>query len=62
MPNQGLVPLPNPNKDHVNKAITIAKTSTASVGKFTDKLPEEKMAKNIGRKRKVSFKLNSMRI
>ncbi|KAJ8875013.1 hypothetical protein PR048_022903 [Dryococelus australis] len=32
----------------LGKALTIARVSTASLGKFQDKLPKEKMAKNIG--------------
>ncbi|WAQ95855.1 RRS1-like protein [Mya arenaria] len=39
-------------RDYLSKALAVAKTSTASIGKFTDKLPKEKAPKNMGKKRK----------
>ena len=55
MTGVGLVPTEEPDKNHVNRAIAEARRSTASVGKFTDKLPKERPAKNTGKKRKVSL-------
>ena len=55
MTGVGLVPTEQPDKHHVDRALAEARKSTASVGKFTDKLPKEKPAKNMGKKRKVSF-------
>jgi hypothetical protein len=42
-----------PSKDHLGKALAVAKKSTASIGKFTDTLPKEKPSKFTGKKRKV---------
>ena len=53
VPGVGLLPTEAPDKQHVSRAIAEARRSTASVGKFTDKLPKEKPAKNMGKKRKV---------
>ena len=58
MPGVGLVPTEEPDKNHVNRAIAEARRSTASVGKFTDKLPKEKPAKNMGKKRKVRDRIS----
>ncbi|XP_052784785.1 ribosome biogenesis regulatory protein homolog [Mya arenaria] len=52
VPGVGLTPTETPNKDYLSKALAVAKTSTASIGKFTDKLPKEKAPKNMGKKRK----------
>ncbi|XP_074659155.1 ribosome biogenesis regulatory protein homolog [Tubulanus polymorphus] len=52
VPGVGLTPTDNPNKDHVKKALALAKKSTASIGKFTENLPHEKPAKNTGKRRK----------
>ena len=53
VPGIGLTPTETPDKDHLSRALYQARKSTASVGKFTDKLPREKPAKNVGKKRKV---------
>ena len=54
MPGVGLVPTEAPDKDQVGRALSAARKSTASMGTFTEKkLPKEKAAKNLGRKRKV---------
>jgi len=53
VPGIGLTPTEKPDKDHISRAVTLAKKSTASVGRFTEQLPKEKPAKNMGRKRKV---------
>ncbi|XP_072043881.1 ribosome biogenesis regulatory protein homolog [Amphiura filiformis] len=49
---EGLKPTANPSRNVVNKAIHIAKQSTASIGKFEEKLPKEPRAKNMGKRRK----------
>lgn len=53
VPGVGLTPTDAPDKDHVARALSAARKSTASVGKFTDQLPKEKPAKRVGKKRKV---------
>ena len=53
VPGVGLMPTETPDKDHVSRALHEAKKSTASVGRFTDRLPKEKAAKGLGKKRKV---------
>ncbi|XP_052266149.1 ribosome biogenesis regulatory protein homolog [Dreissena polymorpha] len=52
VPGVGLTPTEAPNKEHLSKALAAAKTSTASIGKFTESLPKEKPQKNTGKKRK----------
>lgn len=51
VPGVGLTPLEKPDKDDISKALSLARTSTASIGKFTDALPKEKPEKR-GKKRK----------
>ncbi|XP_078072400.1 ribosome biogenesis regulatory protein homolog [Mustelus asterias] len=51
VPGVGLAPTEQPSKAELSKAIRVAKTSTASVGKFQDKLPKEKEQRNTGKKR-----------
>ncbi|XP_051879377.1 ribosome biogenesis regulatory protein homolog [Pristis pectinata] len=51
-PAIGIAPSSQPSKSELSKAIHVAKTSTASVGKFQDKLPKEKEMRNTGKKRK----------
>ena len=53
MPGVGLTPTETPSKEHLSKALVLAKKSTASIGKFTEKLPKEKPSKYTGKKRKV---------
>lgn len=48
-----MTPTNAPSKDHLGKALAVAKKSTASIGKFTDTLPKEKPSKFTGKKRKV---------
>ena len=55
VPGVGLTPTENPSKDHLTKALVLAKKSTASIGKFTEKLPKEKPSRYTGKKRKVGF-------
>ncbi|XP_069007786.1 ribosome biogenesis regulatory protein homolog [Embiotoca jacksoni] len=52
LPGAGLTPKAQQSKDELGKAATVAKTSTASLGRFQDRLPKEKPAKNSGKKRK----------
>ncbi|XP_056378029.1 ribosome biogenesis regulatory protein homolog [Hyla sarda] len=52
VPGVGLTPTSQPNKGELGKAMHVAKRSTASVGRFQDKLPKEKEPKNMGKKRK----------
>ncbi|KAG7488599.1 hypothetical protein MATL_G00035460 [Megalops atlanticus] len=54
VPGVGLAPTPTdqPSKSELGKAVQVAKVSTASVGKFQDRLPKEKAPKNTGKKRK----------
>ncbi|XP_048761929.2 ribosome biogenesis regulatory protein homolog [Ostrea edulis] len=52
VPGVGLTPTEAPTKDYLGKALAVARKSTASIGKFTDKLPTEKASKYTGKKRK----------
>lgn len=52
VPGVGLTPTEAPSKDYLGKALALARKSTASIGKFTDKLPTEKPSKHTGKKRK----------
>ncbi|XP_072234719.1 ribosome biogenesis regulatory protein homolog [Leuresthes tenuis] len=52
VPGMGLLPKAQQSKDELTKAVSVAKTSTASVGRFQDRLPKEKPPKNTGKKRK----------
>jgi hypothetical protein len=54
VPGVGLTPTDAPSKDYLGKALAVARKSTASIGKFTDKLPTEKASKYTGKKRKVA--------
>jgi len=53
VPGVGLTPVDKPDKDHVSRALSVARTSTASLGKFDESLPKEKTEKRRGKKRKV---------
>ncbi|XP_072267207.1 ribosome biogenesis regulatory protein homolog [Pyxicephalus adspersus] len=52
IPGVGLTPTEQPSRDDLGKAMHVAKRSTASAGRFQDKLPKEKEPKNMGKKRK----------
>ncbi|XP_048385206.1 ribosome biogenesis regulatory protein homolog [Stegostoma tigrinum] len=52
VPGVGLAPTQQQSKAELSKAIRVARTSTASVGKFQDKLPKEQEARNTGKRRK----------
>jgi len=57
VPGVGLTPVDKPDKDHVSQALSMAQTSTASMGKFDQSLPKEKPEKQRGKKRKVESQL-----
>ncbi|CAG5895932.1 ribosome biogenesis regulatory protein homolog [Menidia menidia] len=52
VPGVGLLPKAQQSRDELAKAVSVAKSSTASVGRFQDRLPKEKPPKNTGKKRK----------
>ncbi|XP_051910503.1 ribosome biogenesis regulatory protein homolog [Hippocampus zosterae] len=52
VPGVGLTPVSRQSKDELVRAASVARTSTASVGKFQDRLPKEKPAKGTGKRRK----------
>ncbi|XP_071341347.1 ribosome biogenesis regulatory protein homolog [Trachinotus anak] len=52
IPGVGLTPTAQQSKDELTRAVSVARSSTASVGRFQDRLPREKPAKNTGKKRK----------
>ncbi|KAE8598913.1 hypothetical protein XENTR_v10016988 [Xenopus tropicalis] len=52
VPGVGLTPTDQPTKSELGKAMHVAKVSTASAGRFQDKLPKEKEPRNMGKKRK----------
>ncbi|KAM4606482.1 ribosome biogenesis regulatory protein homolog [Polymixia lowei] len=52
VPGVGLTPAAQQSRSDLAKAVSVAKTSTASAGKFQDRLPKEKAPKNTGKKRK----------
>ncbi|KAM4544391.1 ribosome biogenesis regulatory protein homolog [Fundulus diaphanus] len=51
-PGVGLLPKAQQSKDELAKAVSVAQTSTASVGRFQDRLPKEKPPRNSGKRRK----------
>jgi len=53
----GLTPVDKADKDHMSRALSAARTSTASLGKFDESLPKEKPEKQRGKKRKVGWHL-----
>ncbi|KAM3860714.1 ribosome biogenesis regulatory protein homolog [Diretmus argenteus] len=52
VPGAGLTPTGQQSKSDLALAVSVARTSTASVGKFQDRLPKEKPPKNTGKRRK----------
>ncbi|KAM3593274.1 uncharacterized protein V6R79_009056 [Siganus canaliculatus] len=52
VPGLGLTPKAQQSKDELTKAVSVAKTSTASAGRFQENLAKEKAPKNTGKKRK----------
>ncbi|KAL4240845.1 Rhodanese-related sulfurtransferase [Mactra antiquata] len=61
VPGVGLTPTDAPSKEYLGKALSVAKTSTASIGKFTENLPKEKHAKFQGKKRKFQSNIGNMK-
>lgn len=51
VPGVGLAPTSKQSKTELSKAVSVARSSTASVGKFQEKLPKEKPPKNTGKRR-----------
>ncbi|KAF7691630.1 ribosome biogenesis regulatory protein homolog [Silurus meridionalis] len=51
VPGIGLAPTGHQSKAELAKAVSVAKSSTASVGKFQERLPKEKPQRNTGKKR-----------
>ena len=49
--NAGVIPQLNQSKEQLKKASVLAKQSTASVGRFTEALADEKAPKNSGKRR-----------
>ncbi|RUS78108.1 hypothetical protein EGW08_014116 [Elysia chlorotica] len=60
VPGIGLAPTEKPSKDHLSKALAVAHKSTASIGKFTDRLPKEKPSKFTGKKRKFEPSIGNL--
>ncbi|XP_068604148.1 ribosome biogenesis regulatory protein homolog [Brachionichthys hirsutus] len=52
VPGVGLTPTARQSKGDLGRAATVARTATASMGRFQDRLPKEKPPKNAGKKRK----------
>uniref|UniRef100_A0A671YLJ6 Ribosome biogenesis regulatory protein n=1 Tax=Sparus aurata TaxID=8175 RepID=A0A671YLJ6_SPAAU len=52
VPVMGLATSTQQSKEELSLAVSVAKTSTASAGRFQDRLPKEKAPKNMGKKRK----------
>ncbi|TRY69897.1 hypothetical protein DNTS_015358 [Danionella cerebrum] len=52
VPGMGLPPTSKQSKTELAQAVSVAKFSTASAGKFQEKLPKEKPPRNTGKKRK----------
>uniref|UniRef100_A0A8C8HJ30 Ribosome biogenesis regulatory protein n=1 Tax=Oncorhynchus tshawytscha TaxID=74940 RepID=A0A8C8HJ30_ONCTS len=52
VPGVGLTPTAQQSKTDLARAVNVAKSSTASAGKFQDRLPKEKAPRNTGKKRK----------
>lgn len=52
VPGLGLTPKAQQSKDELTRAVSVAKTSTASAGRFQENLAKEKAPKNTGKKRK----------
>ncbi|XP_041473174.1 ribosome biogenesis regulatory protein homolog [Lytechinus variegatus] len=61
VPGVGLTPTEKPDKSLVNKSIHLSKHSTASIGKFENKLPKEPLIKNLGKRRKFDPVMGSLK-
>ncbi|XP_067671031.1 ribosome biogenesis regulatory protein homolog [Haliotis asinina] len=62
VPGVGLTPTEKPSKEHLSKALAVARKSTASIGHFTDKLPNEKKSKYSGKKRKFESNYGDLKV
>lgn len=51
------MPVKKPDKEELRSLQTVARKSTASLGKFTGSLPKERAAKHLDRKRKARLSL-----
>jgi len=51
LPGVGLIPTPQQSKEDLVKAVSVARTSTASAGRFQDRLPKEKPPRKTGKRR-----------
>jgi len=49
------------DKHQLSRSLAAAKTATASIGRFTDKLPKERKPKNLGKKRKFKPNTDSLK-
>jgi len=54
VPGVGLTPVDKTDKDHVSQALSIAQTSTASMGKFDESLPKEKFENQREKKKSLN--------
>ncbi|XP_005096118.1 ribosome biogenesis regulatory protein homolog [Aplysia californica] len=61
VPGVGLTPTEKPSKDQLSKALAVAHKSTASIGKFTDRLPKEKPSRFTGKKRKFEPSIGNLK-
>ncbi|CAM1318644.1 RRS1 (predicted), partial [Pycnogonum litorale] len=61
VPGVGLTPTETPDAAAVSKAIVVAKSSTASLGRYTETLPKEKPQKRTGAKRKFDPVIGDIR-
>ncbi|KAK5850296.1 hypothetical protein PBY51_014557 [Eleginops maclovinus] len=52
VPGVGLTPVASQGKEDLTRAASVARTSTASAGRFQDRLPKEKPLRNQGKRRK----------
>jgi len=60
VPGVGLTPTERPSKDYLSKALAVAHKSTASIGKFTERLSKEKPSKFTGKKRKFEPSIGNL--
>ena len=58
--NSGVMPHTNQSQEQLKRASVLAKESTASVGRFAEKLSEEKAPKNSGKRRQFEPNLGDM--
>lgn len=61
VPGVGLTPTEAPDKDHMSRALSAARSADASVGKFSRTLPKEKPMKNSGKRRKFESNIGDFK-